>query len=184
MDYITLLFRCLQAIHHNLLSLQILLVLPHLLKEIKVNLYSICKFYEWNHIHVNTYVLSWALSGPSSSTSRSFTLVPVDTTSKNSTTILQKEGRTNGPLNKIRNREQEIRLECEWEDCNEAFDDLHAFLDHVAYHVTDVPIISTKITSEVFRSSQFPDWSWWLYSDLNIAQNTFWVLISITNRKW
>jgi len=86
--------------------------------------------------------------GPSSSTSRSFTLVPVDTTSKNSTTILQKEGRTNGPLNKIRNREQEIRLECEWEDCNEAFDDLHAFLDHVAYHVTDVPIISTKITSE------------------------------------
>ena len=88
------------------------------------------------------------MSGPSSSTSRSFTLVPVDTTSKNSTTILQKEGRTNGPLNKIRNREQEIRLECEWEDCNEAFDDLHAFLDHVAYHVTDVPIISTKITSE------------------------------------
>ena len=99
--------------------------------------------------------ISWAvtqlctlLAGPSSSTSQSFTLIPVDKTSKNSSTKLQKEVRSNGPLNKIRNKEHEIRLECEWEDCNEAFDDLHAFLDHVAYHVTDVPIISTKITSE------------------------------------
>ena len=83
----------------------------------------------------------------STSTSQSFTLVPNDKVSKLGAK-LQKETRTIGPLNKIRNQELDIRLECEWEECIEVFDKLHAFLDHVAFHVTDVPIISTKITSE------------------------------------
>ena len=39
-------------------------------------------------------------------------------------------------------------MQCEWEDCTWSSVDLHPFLDHVAYHVTDVPIISTKIATD------------------------------------
>lgn len=90
------------------------------------------------------------------STSQSFTLVPNDKVSKLGAK-LQKETRTIGPLNKIRNQELDVRLECEWEECSEVFDKLHAFLDHVAFHVTDVPIISTKITSEETNKEGYHD---------------------------
>ena len=91
--------------------------------------------------------INYFFADQSTSTSQSFTLVPNDKVSKLGAK-LQKETRTIGPLNKIRNQELDVRLECEWEECIEVFDKLHAFLDHVAFHVTDVPIISTKITSE------------------------------------
>ena len=92
----------------------------------------------------------------STSTSQSFTLVPNDKVLKLGTK-LQKDTRTIGPLNKIRNQELDVRLECEWEECSEVFDKLHAFLDHVAFHVTDVPIISTKITSEDTNEEGYHD---------------------------
>merc|ERR1711862_824958 len=90
------------------------------------------------------------------STSQYFTLVPNEKASKIGAK-LQKDTRNLGPLAKIKNQETDIKLECEWEECSESFDELHAFLDHVAFHVTDVPIISTKITSEDTNKEGFHD---------------------------
>lgn len=85
--------------------------------------------------------------------SQSFTLVPSVAKSSSKPKLVAKNTRTSGLLSKIRNQKschdnEKLRLECEWENCDEVYEELHGYLDHVADHVSDVPIISTKIASE------------------------------------
>lgn len=62
---------------------------------------------------------------------------------------LKKYTVTPTPLDKMRYIQDKyiVSLECEWEGCATVFEDLNEFLGHVADHVTDVPIISTKIAA-------------------------------------
>ncbi len=106
-------------------------------------------------------MISAVSSSSASTSSKSFTLVPLDPlasakqakASGTRTQLLPKKARTEGPLAALKRVEvdsgDKLSLQCEWENCQSVFDnDLYGFLDHVAYHVTDVPIISTKITTQ------------------------------------
>ena len=86
----------------------------------------------------------------STTKSKAFTLVPKPA-KKGPKALLSKESRSLGPLAPLKTVSKEnetLELNCEWEECNESFEDLNEFLTHVSGHENDIPIISTKIASD------------------------------------
>lgn len=96
----------------------------------------------------------------SSSSTKSFTLVPLASKVKNNHgSRLIKNTREYSSLSKTKNKDSacnsgKVDLACEWENCDSQFTDLHAFLEHVAEHASDIPIISTKIATETANESE------------------------------
>jgi hypothetical protein len=80
------------------------------------------------------------------SSGTAFTLVSA---SNESGARLQKNYRCSSSLQKLSHQGlqgEPLDLQCEWDECRSAFTELTAFLDHVADHVNDVPIVSTKVS--------------------------------------
>lgn len=93
-------------------------------------------------------------------TSKSFTLVPLAAKIKNNHgSRLVKNTRESSALSKTKSKDSacnsgKVDLACEWENCDSQFTDLHEFLEHVAEHASDIPIISTKIATETANDSE------------------------------
>lgn len=87
------------------------------------------------------------LSTSGSSAVPSFSLIPL--TEKAGVLAGPKLPKARPPPKPSSSGNQALSFKCEWEDCfSDDFDDLSTFLEHVAAHVEDVPIISTKITAQ------------------------------------